>query len=135
MVGQLLFLVVPEAFGRMGDRRYVKRIHDENLKRLRSGESVYLPDAGEAEDSLSERVREFHEYTKEEIRNRGERERTTESGAELYRLPEDARRDVEELTERASAKVKRQNRRAYIATFAVGVLVFGPLVSFLSLVL
>ena len=135
MTGQLLFLVVPDALSGIEDRRYVKRVHDENLERLKDGEPVYLPDAGEAERTLSERAREYHEYTKEEIRRRGDKTRTTDSGAEMYRLPEDARRDVVDLTEKASEKIKRQNRRTYIATFVIGVLVFGPLISFLSLVL
>ena len=135
MPGLSLFVAVPEFFSGIEDRRYVKRVHDENLERLRNGEPVYLPDAGEAEESLSGHAGEYHEYTKDEIRSRGERTRVTESGAELYRLPEDARRDVVDLTEKTAEKIKRQNRRVYIATFVIGILVFGPLVSFLSLVL
>jgi hypothetical protein len=130
-----LFVAVPEFFSGIEDRRYVKRVHDENLRRLREGEPVYLPDAGEAEGSLSGRAQEYHEYTKEEIRSRGERVRATDSGAELYRLPEEARRDVVDLTEVTSSKLRRQNRRVYIATFVIGVLFFGPIISFVSLVL
>jgi hypothetical protein len=130
-----LFVAVPEFFSGIEDRRYIKRIHDENLDRLRNGEPVYLPDAGEAEESLSGRAEEYHEYTKEEVRKHGEKERTTESGAVLYHLPEEARRDFIDLTEKTSEKLKRQNRRVYIATFVIGVLVFGPLISFLSLIL
>jgi hypothetical protein len=135
MLRLLIFPVVPEALTGIENRRYIKTIHEENLDRLRNGEPVYLPDAGEAEKSLSGRTREYHEYTKEEIRKRGEKLTTTDSGAELYRLRGDVRRDVEDLTERTSAKIKRQNRRVYIATFVIGVLVFGPLISFISLIL
>ncbi|MFP4174388.1 MAG: hypothetical protein ACLFSW_01245 [Halobacteriales archaeon] len=130
-----LFVAVPDILRGVEDRRYVKRVHDENLRRLRNGEPVYLPDAGEAEESLSGHAGEYHEYTKDEIRNRGERTRTTDSGAELYRLPEDARRDVVDLTEKTAEKLERQNRRVYIATFVIGILVFGPVIGFLSAVL
>jgi len=130
-----LFVAVPDILRGVEDRRYVKRLHDENLRRLREGEPVYLPDAGEAEESISGHAEEYHEYTKDEIRSRGERARTTDSGAELYRLPEDARRDVVNLTEKTAEKLERQNRRVYIATFVIGILVFGPVVSFLSVVL
>lgn len=135
MPGSLLFVAVPDILKGVEDRRYVKRVHDENLRRLREGEPVYLPDAGEAEDSLSGRAEEYHEYTKDEIRNRGKRARTTDSGAVLYRLPEGADRDIVDLTEKTAEKLKRQNRRVYIATFAIGILVFGPLISFLSFIL
>ncbi|MCX2820021.1 hypothetical protein EGH25_11750 [Haladaptatus sp. F3-133] len=135
MLRLLIFPVVPEALTGIENRRYIKTIHEENLDRLRNGEPVYLPDAGEAEESLSGRTQEYHGYTKEEIRKRGEKLTTTDSGAELYRLREEVRRDVEDLTERTSAKIKRQNRRVYIATFVIGVLVFGPLISFISLIL
>ncbi len=135
MLGHLLFIAVPDFFSGTTKRRYIKSIHDENLKRLRNDEPVYLPDAGKAEESLSGRTQEYHEYLKEEIQKHGDRIRTTDSGAELYRLPEDVRRDVVELTERTSAKLKRQNRKVYIATFVIGVLVFGPLISFMSLIL
>jgi len=135
MLGFLLFVVVPEFFGGIAERRYVKSIHDENLQRLRNGEPVYLPDAGESEESLSGRTQQYHEYIKEEIRRHGEMTRTTDSGAELYRLSDGARRDVMELTEKTSEKLKRQNRKVYIATFVVGILIFGPLISFMSLIL
>ena len=135
MLGYLLFIVVPEFLSGVTKRRYVKSIHDENLERLRNGEPVYLPDAGEAEESLSGTTQEYHEYIKDEIRRHGDRTRTTDSGAELYRLPDDVRRDVTELTEKTSAKLKRQNRKVYIATFVVGILIFGPLISFMSLIL
>ncbi len=135
MLGHLLFIAVPEFFSGLTERRYVKRIHDENLKRLRNGEPVYLPDAGEYEESLSGRTQEYHEYIKEEIRRHGDRTRTTDSGAELYRLPEDARHDIMETTEMTSTKLKQQNRKVYIATFVIGILVFGPIISFMSLVL
>jgi len=135
MLGYLLFIVVPEFFSGIAKRRYVKSIHDENLERLRNGEPVYLPEAGESEESLSGRTQQYHEYIKEEIRRHGDRARTTDSGAELYRLPDDARRDITELTEKTSAKLKRQNRKVYIATFVVGILIFGPLISFMSLIL
>lgn len=135
MLSYLLFIAVPDFFSGITKRRYIKSIHDENLNRLRNNEPVYLPDAGEAEESLSGRTQEYHEYLKEEIQKHGERTRITDSGAELYRLPEDVRHDVTELTERTSAKLKRQNRKVYIATFVIGVLVFGPLISFISLIL
>ncbi|MDZ7689009.1 MAG: hypothetical protein U5J64_09900 [Halobacteriales archaeon] len=135
MLGHLLFIAVPEFFSGVTKRRYVKRIHDENLKRLRNGEPIYLPDAGEYEESLSGRTQEYHEYIKDEIRRHGDMTRTTDSGAEMYRLPDDVRRDVTELTEKTSEKLKRQNRKVYIATFVIGVLVFGPLISFMSLIL
>lgn len=135
MPGHLLFIAVPEFFSGVTERRYVKRIHDENLERLGNGEPIYLPDAGEYEESLSGRTQEYHEYIKEEIRRHGNRTRTTDSGAELYRLPDDARRDIKELTERTSAKLKRQNRKVYIATFVIGILVVGPVLGFMSLIL
>jgi hypothetical protein len=135
MPGHLLFVVVPEFFSGITERRYVKRIHDKNLERLSNGEPIYLPDAGEAEEILSGRTQEYHEYIKEEIRKHGDRTRTTDSGAELYRLPDDVRRDITELTERTSAKLKRQNRKVYIATFVIGILVVGPFLSFMSLIL
>ena len=130
-----LFVAVPDVLSGIEDRRYIKSIHDENLRRLSEGEPVYMPDAGEAEESLSGHAGEYHEYTKDEIRRQGERIRATDSGAELYRLPEPARRDVVDLTEKTTDKLKRQNRRVYIATFVIGILVFGPVVSFVSLVL
>jgi len=134
MLGHLLFLVVPDVVHRVENRRYIKRVHDQNLRRLRNDEPVYLPDAGEAEESLSGQTREYHDYIKEEIQKHGKMTRTDE-GTELYRLPEDVRRDMEDITERTSTKIKRQNRRGYIAAFVIGVLVFGPLISFLSLIL
>jgi len=135
MPGNLLFVAVPEFFNGVTKRRYVKRIHDQNLERLRNGEPIYLPDAGEYEESLSGRTQQYHEYIKEGIRRHGDRTRTTDSGAELYHLPDDARRDITELTEKTSAKLKRQNRKVYIATFVIGILVAGPILSFLSLIL
>ena len=135
MAALSLFVAVPEFLGGIEDRRYIRRIHEENLKRIGNGEPVYLPDAGEAEDSLSGRAEEYHEYTKDEIRNRGERVRATDLGAVLYRLPEGADRDVVDLTEKTAEKLKRQNKRVYIATFVIGILVFGPLISFLSFIL
>jgi hypothetical protein len=135
MPGLLLFITVPEFFSGIENRRYVKSIHEENLERLTNGKPIYLPDAGEAEKSLSDRTQKYHEYTKEEIQKNGEWTRTTDSGAELYFLPEDTRREVTELTETTSAKIKRQNRRVYVATFVVGILIFGPVISFMSLIL
>jgi len=135
MPGNLLFVAVPEFFSGVTKRRYVKSIHDKNLERLRNGEPVYLPDAGEYEKSLSGRTQQYHEYIKEEIRRHGDRTRTTDSGAELYSLPDDVRRDITELTERTSAKLKRQNRKVYIATFVIGILIVGPILSFMSLIL
>ncbi len=135
MIANLLPIVLPDAVGGFEDRRYLKRIHDENLERLEDGELVYLPEAEEAEESIGGRVEEYHELTKDEIRRHGEEAGTDDGGARLYRIPPSKRQDVRDLTERTSKKLKRKNRKAYIAAFTIGVLVFGPLVTFISVVL
>ena len=131
----VLALALPDAVGRLERRRRVKRLHEDNLDRLRRGSPVLLPDAGEAEDSLSGRSRDYHELTKEKILTHGEEVSGGMSGPVKYDLPTDVRKEVVDLTEMTAEKIRRQNRRAYIAAFAIGVLVFGPFVTFVSYVL
>ncbi len=135
MIANLLPIVLPDAVGGFEDRRYLKRIHDENLERLDDDRPIYLPEAEEAEESIGGRVEEYHELTKDEIRKHGEEAGTGEGGARLYRIPPSKRQDVRDLSQRTSKKLKRRNRRAYIAAFTIGILVFGPLITFISVVL
>lgn len=135
MTAPLLALALPEAVGRLERRREIKRIHEDNLKRLRRGSPVLLPDGGEAEESLSGRALDYHELTKEEILTHGEEVSGGMSGPVKYDLPTDVRKQVIDLTEMTVEKIERQNRRAYIAALAIGVLVFGPFVTFVSYVL
>lgn len=130
-----LAIATPDAFGGVERRRRIKALHEDNLDSLGRGEPVVYPDAGEDEDSLSGRVREYHELTKDEIRRHGEPTDGGGAGPDRYRIPEDARADVRDLTEMTVQKIERQNRRAYIAAFVIGVLVFGPFLTFVSYVL
>ncbi len=135
MPAATLAIATPDAFGGVEERRRIQAVHEDNLERLRRDEPVVYPDAGEDEDSLSGRVREYHELTKDEIQRHGERTNEPGAGPERYRIPDDARRDVADLTEMTAEKIERQNRRAYIAALVIGVLVFGPFVTFVSYVL
>jgi len=135
MVAHTLAIMVPDAVSGMESRRRIKSVHEENLERLRAGEPIYLPDAGEDEGSLSGRAAEYHELTKDEIRQSGERVREADPGPPRYRIPEDARQDILDLTEMTVEKIESQNRKVYVAAFVIGILIFGPVVSFLSLIL
>ena len=133
MTAHTLPILVPDAVSGMESRRRIKKLHNENLDRLRAGEPVSLPDAGEDEDSLSGRALEYHELTKEEIRRHGRRV-GGEDGLPRYRLSEEDRHDIADLTEKTVEKVETQNTKVYIAAFVIGVLVFGPVISFMSYV-